>query len=54
MENHVIMIPLLHIMQSVGLYYWIIITYHYIIITPGSIITHYYLFQSPKLADVQG
>ena len=50
-ENHVIMIPLLRIMQRVGLHYCIIITFHYVIITPGFIITHYYLFQSPELAD---
>ena len=30
--------------------YYTIITYYYIIITLGSIITHYYPFQSPKLA----
>ena len=53
MENHVIMIPLFCIMQSVGLHYCIItsITYYYVIITQGSIVTHYYLFQSPELAD---
>ena len=27
------------------------INYYYVIITPGSIITHYYLLQSPELAD---
>ena len=45
------MIPLLCVMQRVRLYYCTIIMYYSIMITPGSIITHYYLFQSPKLAD---
>ena len=39
-------------MQRACLCYYTIITYYYVIITPGSIITHYYLFQSPELADV--
>ena len=34
-----------------SLCYYKIITYYYVIITSGSIITHYYLFQSPELAD---
>ena len=51
MGNHVIMIPLLSVMQRVSLYYYIIMIYYYVIITQGSIITHYFLFQSPELAD---
>ena len=39
------------VMQRVSLYYYTDITHSYAIITPGSITTHYYLFQSPKLAD---
>ena len=31
---------------------FIITTYDYVIFTSGSIFTNYYLFQSPKLADV--
>ena len=46
------MITLLPVMQRACLCYYTIITYYYVIITPGSIITHYYLFQSPELADV--
>ena len=46
------MIPLLRVMQRVSLYYYTIITYYHVIITPGSIITHCYLFQSHVLADV--
>ena len=38
-------------MQRACLCYYVIITYYYVIITLGSIITHYYLFQSPELAD---
>ena len=45
------MIPSLHIMQWVGPYCIIIICW-YIIITPGSIVTHYYYFQFPELAYV--
>ena len=45
------MISLLLVMQRACLCYYIIITYYYVIITPGSIITHYYPFQSPELAD---
>ena len=45
------MITLLPVMQRACLCYYTIITYYYVIITPGSIITHYYLFQSPELAD---
>ena len=47
------MITLLPVMQRACLCYYTIITYYYVIITPGSIITHYYLFQSPELADVR-
>ena len=47
------MITLLPVMQRACLCYYTIITYYYVIITPGSIITHYYLFQSPELADAQ-
>ena len=43
------MIPLLRVMQRVSLYYYTIITYYHVIITPGSIITHCYLFQSTNL-----
>ena len=46
------MIPLLRVMQRVSLYYYTIITYYHVIITPGSIINHCYLFQSHVLADV--
>ena len=53
MGNHVIMIPLCRVMQRVSIYYYTIFLYYYVIITPGSIITHYYLFQSPELADEQ-
>ena len=45
------MIQLLRIMQRVGLHYCIIISYYYVIIIQGGFITHYYLFQSPELAD---
>ena len=45
------MITLLLVMQRASLCYYTIITYYYVIITPCSIITHYYLFQSPELAD---
>ena len=45
------MITLLHVMQTACLYYYVIITYFYVIITRTSIITHYYPFQSPELAD---
>ena len=45
--------PLLRVMQSVSLHYYVVITYYYAIITMGSIITHYYLFLSPELADVK-
>ena len=47
------MITLLPVMQRACLCYYTIITYYYVIITPGSIITHYYLFQSPELADAR-
>ena len=45
------MITLLRVMQRASFCCYTFITYHYVIITPGSIITHYYLFQSPELAD---
>ena len=45
------MITLLRVMQRASLCYYTIITYYFVIITPGSIFTHYYLFQSPELAD---
>ena len=45
------MITLLHLVQKVSLCHYTTITYYYVIITPGSIITHYYLFQSLELAD---
>ena len=48
--NHVIMITLLRVMQSASHCCHAIIIYYCVIITPGSIITHYYLFQSPELA----
>ena len=38
-------------MQRASLCHYTIITYYYVIITPGSIITHYYLFQSAEFAD---
>ena len=44
------MSTLLLVIQSLG--YHTIITYYYVIITPSSIITHYYLLQSLELADV--
>ena len=40
-------------MQRKSLFYYSIITYYYVIITSGSTITHYYLFQSPELADIR-
>ena len=43
---------LLQVMQRASLCYYTIVTYYYVIITQGSIITHYYLFQSLELADV--
>ena len=49
--SHVIMITLLCVMQRASLCYYTIINYYYVIIIPGSIITHYYLLQSPELAD---
>ena len=52
--NHLIMIPLWCAMQRGGFHYYIIISYYFCVIKPGSIITHrchHYLFQSPKLAD---
>ena len=41
-------------MQRACLWYYTIITYYYVIITQGSIITHYYLLQSAELADDLG
>ena len=41
-------------MQRASLCYYTIITYYYVIITQGSIITHYYLLQSAELADDLG
>ena len=40
-------------MQRASLCYYTIINYYYVIVqvTPGSIITHYYLLKSPELAD---
>ena len=46
------MITLLRVMPRASLSYYTICVYYYVIITQGSIITHYYLFQSPELADV--
>ena len=44
--KYVIIEPLLHCMQ------WVfIITHHFVIITKGTIITHFYSFQTPELAD---
>ena len=51
-KREIIMITWLRVMQRASLCYYITITYSYIIITQGSIITHYYLYQSPELADV--
>ena len=45
------MMPLLLVMQAACLRYYTIITYYYVITTQTSIITHYYPFQSPELAD---
>ena len=39
-------------MQRASLSYYTITMYFYVIITQGSIITHYNLFQSPELANV--
>ena len=49
--NHVIMIASLHVMQMGCLHYYVIITHYYVITTQTSVITHYYPFQSPELAD---
>ena len=46
------MIALLLVMQTGCLHYYVIITHYYVIITQTSVITHYYPFQSPELADV--
>ena len=45
------MIPRLCVMQEKPSIITILLRHNYIIITQGSIITHYYLFQSPELAD---
>ena len=45
------MIASLHVMQMGFLHYHVIITHYYVIITQTSVITHYYPFQSPELAD---
>ena len=45
------MIPLLRVMQRVCYHDYVVITYYYVIITKGPIITHNYIFQSPELAD---
>ena len=39
-------------MQRVSLHYYVIYMHYYVIITKGHIITHYYIFQYPELADV--
>ena len=51
MGDHVTVIPLSCVMQRVSLHYYIVITCYYVMIILGSIIAHYCLFQSPKLAD---
>ena len=38
-------------MQMGCLHYYVIITHYYVITTQTSVITHYYPFQSPELAD---
>ena len=53
-ENHAIMVALLHVMQMGWLHYCVIITHYYVIITQTTVIIHYYPYQSPELADVQG
>ena len=45
------MMVLLHVMQMGCIHYYVIITHYYVIITQTSVITHYYSFQSPELAD---
>ena len=45
------MIPLLRVIQRVSFHYYNIIAYYYVIFQAGSIITHYYWFQSAELAD---
>ena len=45
MGNQVITIPLLRVMQRLSLHYCIIVLYHYVIITQGSIRTHYYIIR---------
>ena len=49
MANHVIRIPLLRIMQSVGLSYSIIITYYYVIITLVLLLPIITYFSLPNL-----
>ena len=43
------MISLLLVMQRACLCYYTIITYSYVIITPGSIITHYFNLQNLQM-----
>ena len=45
------MIAFVHVKQMGCLHYYVIITHCYVIITQTSIITYYYPFQSPELAD---
>ena len=45
-------IPLFCVMQRVSSYYYIITTSYYIITTNIPMFTNYYIFSSPKLADV--
>ena len=46
-----IMIPLICVTQRGSLHHYNIITHYYISITMGSIITHYHIIRSSKLAD---
>ena len=39
------------IRQRVCFHYYVIITYFDAIATKGPVITHYYIFQSPEIAD---
>ena len=50
--NHVIMIALLHVVQMGCFHYYVIITHYSVIIPQTSVITYYYPFQCPELADV--
>ena len=49
--NHAIIIALLHVMQMGCLHYYVIIIHCYVIVIQTSVITHYFPFQSPELAD---